>query len=214
LQKKAGEGDETAQQIITLEKKIKEKPVYIKDGMTTEYLDDLNTTIQNYLSGKDMRGDTKITFIFDEIIKKLPQYKDKIGELEKQAAPLFGLSWKIEGLSAELEQNLESKETKEKYDAAIAEFSQTAQEQTKQFTDFEEDIRKYVTTGIEIANPRACFSLGMAYERAGEKERAVKAYKKFIEAGKKYIGAGGRDFLTDEEEIKEAEAKIKELEQN
>lgn len=214
LQKKAGEGDETAQQIISLEKKIKEKPVYISGSMTTEYLDDLKTTIQNYLSGKDMRGDTKIILIFDEITEKLPQYKEKIDALEKQAAPLFGLSWKIESIGAKMEQDPESKETKEKYDAAIVEFSQTAQEQTKQFTELEEEIRKHLTTeGIEITNPQACLSLGRAYEKAGEKERAVKAYQKFIEAGKKYIAASGCDLLTDEEEIKEIEKNIEILEQ-
>lgn len=214
LNKKAGEGDENAQQIISLEKKIKEKSVYIKDGMTTEYLDDLKTTLQDYLSGKNMRGDTKISMNFDEIIQKLPQFKEKKEELEKQTRPLSDLSWKIESLGAELEHNPESKETKEAYDTAVAEFSQKAQEQTKNFTDLEEEIRKYIMTdGIEITNPRACLNLGREYERAGEKERAVKAYKKFIEAGKKYIAAGGCDFLTDEEEIKDIEKSIELLEQ-
>jgi tetratricopeptide (TPR) repeat protein len=70
-----------------------------------------------------------------------------------------------------------------------------------------------MTDGIEIMNPRACLSLGRAYEKAGEKERAVKAYKRFIEAGEKYLAAGGCDFLIDEEEIKEIEKSIELLEQ-
>ncbi len=203
---KSKEGNQNAQEIIELEKRTCDSAnhIYIRNGITTETITEYSNKVNTYLDGKNMRADTHIQLILDELSKKLLERKEMIEKLKEQAKPLFNLSWKIQELDGIIDEKPEDENAKQEREKAITNFTKTATELKKQYSALK--LREYITQGTVTADPHDYFYLGKAYQARGDKKRAAKAYTAFLKTVK--LG-----FQINEEEIKQAEEAIKLAEQ-
>ena len=206
LRKKSSEGDQNAKEILTLEKRTRSSAnkIYIRNGITTETITEYSNKVNTYLNGKNMRADTYIQLTLDELSNKLPEHKEMIETLKEQAKPLFSLSWKIQELDGIIDEKPEDEKVKQEREKAITDFTKTATELKKQFSDL--NLMKYVAQGTATAEPSDYFYLGKAYQTRGDKTRAAQSYAQFLKTAK--LG-----FQIGKEEIKQAEEAIKLAEQ-
>ncbi|MBD3361952.1 protein kinase [Candidatus Woesearchaeota archaeon] len=179
LKNKAKEENQTAKEILELETATRnpEQHIYVRNGITSETITKYKNKTEKYLQGKNMRTDTYVQIMLQDLKEKIPEHQEKIQTILEKAEPLFKTSWKIQQLESELDQNPENTEIQEKIQATKEKFTQTAQTIQQQFTELNTTITDYVQSGAKVPNPYDFIALGDNYFDRKDKERALNAYR-------------------------------------